>query len=105
LTTRVTLCETFADMAEILHLIAANHRRGAETLAVELADHLRDCGHGVRILAVTDVHPEEPLQVETAGSSRVSPSGIAKVVAATNRADVVVAFGSSALLVGAAACR
>jgi glycosyltransferase involved in cell wall biosynthesis len=91
-------------MARILHLIAANHRRGAETFAVQLGHHLQGRGHDVRVLAQRDAATSSPLDVELAGRSRWDPAGMARTMRAAAWADVVVAFGSTALLNGAAAC-
>lgn len=92
-------------MARILHLIAADHRRGAETFAVELAEVHRRSGHHVDVLAVAPAGVPQPLPVNVAGRSRTDPRGLARVLAAARRSDVVVSFGSSSLLVGAAAAR
>jgi glycosyltransferase involved in cell wall biosynthesis len=93
----------FAPMARILHLVAANHRRGAETFAVELAEHLRVHDHDVRVLAIEDAGVAAPLDVEIAGGGRRDVRGLARVLRAARWADVVVGFGSTSLLVGAAA--
>lgn len=89
-------------MARILHLIASNHRRGAETFAVELADHLRGVGHDVRVMAVEESGVDAPLPVEVAGRRRF---GSRRLVQAAGWSDVVVSFGSTSLIVGAAAAR
>lgn len=90
-------------MARILHLVASDDRRGAETFAVELAEHLRGAGHEVEVAAVTAGGSRRPLPVRALGSSRWDPRGLARTVAAARRSDVVVGFGSTALLNGAAA--
>lgn len=92
-------------MARILHLVASNHRRGAETFAVELADHLRRVGHQVRVMAVADSGAAEPLPVEVAAARRFDPRGMARTVGAARWADVVVSFGSNSLMAGAVAAR
>lgn len=90
-------------MARILHLVASDDRRGAETFAVELAEHLRGAGHAVELAAVAAGGSARPLPVRALGSSRWDPRGLARTVAAARRNDVVVGFGSTALLNGAAA--
>lgn len=92
-------------MTRILHLVAANHRRGAETFAVELAEHHRSAGHDVRVMAVADSGVEEPLSVEVAAQSRFDPRGFARVLSAARWSEVVVSFGSSSLAVGSIAAR
>ncbi len=89
----------FCRMARILHLVAANHRRGAETFAVELAEHHRSAGHEVRVMAVADAGVDESLAGRGRGV-RAGPirRGIARIVAAARWSDVVVSFGSSSLL-------
>lgn len=92
-------------MSRILHLVAGNHRRGAETFAVELAEHHRRHGHSVRVMAVTDSSVADPLPVEVAAGSRFDPRGVARVLSAARWSEVVVSFGSSSLAVGALAAR
>jgi len=92
-------------LARILHLIAANHRRGAETFAVELAEHLRGRGHEVRVMAVVPGRDDEPFPVEVAGSRRFEVAGMRRVVQAARWSEVVVSFGSISLLTGAFAAR
>jgi len=71
-------------MTRILHLVAGNHRRGAETFGSEVAD---------------------PLPIEVAATHRADPRGLARIVTAARWSDVVVSFGSSSLSVGAVAAR
>lgn len=92
-------------MARILHLIASDHRRGAETFAVELAEHHRRAGHEVRVLAVEGSATTDALPVEVAGSSRFQPRGGRRIVQAARWSQVVVSFGSTSLLTGATAAR
>lgn len=92
-------------MARILHLVAGNHRRGAETFAVELADHHRGVGHEVRVMAVADSGVADPLPVELAATHRADPRGAARILGAARWSDAVVSFGSSSLSIGAAAAR
>lgn len=92
-------------MARILHLIAADHRRGAETFAVELAEHHRRAGHEVRVLAVERSGAADTLPVEVAGTSRFDPRGGQRIVQAARWSELVVSFGSTSLLTGATAAR
>lgn len=92
-------------MARVLHLIAADHRRGAETFAVELAEHLLRAGHEVRVMAVARSGSPDALPVELAGRSRTDPAALARIVSAARWSDAVVSFGSSSVLPGAAAAR
>lgn len=84
-------------MASILHLISSNQRRGAETFGVELAVELRARGHQVTVLAVAPSTAGPHLDVAVAGRSRVDPQGLARIVAASRKSDLVVSFGSSSL--------
>lgn len=92
-------------MTRILHLVAGNHRRGAETFAVELAEHHRAVGHEVRVMAVTDSGGSDPLPVEVAADHRADPRGATRIINAARWSDVVVSFGSSSLAAGAVAAR
>ena len=92
-------------MARVLHLITSDHRRGAETFAVELAEHLRRAGHDVRVMAVARSGSHDPLPVEHAGRSRTDPAALRRIVGAARWSDVVVSFGSSSVLPAAAAAR
>lgn len=92
-------------MTRILHLVASDHRRGAETFAVELAGHHRAAGHDVRVMAVSGTGGPDRLPVEVAGRGRRDPRSFARIVAAARWAEVVVSFGSSSVLPGAAAAR
>lgn len=84
-------------MASLLHLISSDQRRGAETFAVELADELRSKGHEVSVLAVGHSPDGPHFDVEVAGRSRVDPRGLARIVGAARRCDLVISFGSSSL--------
>ena len=95
----------FCRMTRILHLVAGNHRRGAETFAVELAEHHRGVGHDVRGVAVTDSGVAYTLPVEVAAAHRADPRGAARILAAARWSDVVVSFGSSSLSIGSFAAR
>lgn len=90
-------------MARILHLIASNHRRGAETFAVELGEHLRIAGHEIRVLAVQGTDGPGRLDVEIAGRGRWDPRALVRVTSGARWADTVVSFGSTSLMLGAAA--
>lgn len=92
-------------MANVLHLISSDHRRGAEVFAVELAEFLTSRGHSVELLAVKASGTPSPLPVKPAGRGRMDPIGFARVRAAAKRSDVVVGFGSDALLIGAIAAK
>lgn len=92
-------------MARILHLVAADHRRGAETFAVELAAHMREVGHEVRVVAVSASGTIDPLPVEVAGSGRSDPRAWRRILSAAGWSELVVSFGSTSLMLGAAAAR
>lgn len=92
-------------MARILHLIASDHRRGAETFAVELAEHHRRTGHEVRVLAVEGSGTHDALPIEVAGGHRFDPAGGLRIARAVRWSDLVVSFGSTSLIAGATAAR
>lgn len=98
-------CANLCPVTRVLHLIATDVRRGAEIFAYELAEHHRAAGHEVRVMAVEPTATGETLDVEVAGSSRRDPRGFARIVAAARGAEVVVSFGSTSLIAGAAAAR
>lgn len=98
------MCDPFA-VARILHLISSNARRGAEVFAVELGEHLRSAGHEVRVVAIEPSATGETLPTEVAGLRRFDPRGLMAVARAARWADLVVGFGASSLLTGAAAAR
>jgi glycosyltransferase involved in cell wall biosynthesis len=85
----------------VLHLLATNQRRGAETFAVELAAYLVDHGVEVELLAVEPSSNGPLLDVGVAGRHRADPRGAVRIWHAVQRADVVVGFGSTTLLSGA----
>lgn len=88
-------------MTRVLHLIASNQRRGAETFGVELAAELARRGHTVDVLAVM-ASPAGPYHdVRVAGRTRLDPRGLARIAAAARRADVIVSFGSITLQIAA----
>lgn len=58
-------------------------------------------GHEVEIAAVNTAGNGPYLDVPVAGRQRWSPSGLRTVISACRRADLVIGFGSSALLTGA----
>jgi glycosyltransferase involved in cell wall biosynthesis len=84
-------------MARILHLTASNARRGAETFAYELADHLRGVGHEVRVMCVVGADLPNALPIEIAGSKRRSPRTFNNVLNAARWSDMVISFGSISL--------
>ncbi|MFM7063702.1 MAG: glycosyltransferase [Actinomycetes bacterium] len=84
-------------MARILHLTASNARRGAETFAYELADHLRGAGHEVRVMCVVGADLPNTLPIEIAGTQRRSPRTFRNVLGAARWSDMVVSFGSISL--------
>jgi len=90
-------------MARILHLTASNARRGAETFAYELADHLRGAGHEVRVMCVVGADLPNALPIEVAGSQRRSPRTFRNVLDAARWSDMVVSFGSISLQSAASA--
>ena len=90
-------------MARILHLTASNARRGAETFAYELADHLRGVGHEVRVMCVVGADVPNALPIEIAGTQRRSPRTFNNVLAAARWSDMVTSFGSISLQSAASA--
>ena len=90
-------------MARILHLTASNARRGAETFAYELADHLRGVGHEVRVMCVVGADLPNALPIEIAGTKRRSPRTFRNVLAAARWSDMVTSFGSISLQSAASA--
>lgn len=88
-------------VTRLLHLVASDQRRGAETFGVQLGEHLAAQGHEVRVMAVTASHSDEVLPVELAGHGS-APAAIADLVRAVRWAELVVAFGSITLDVAAA---
>lgn len=80
-----------------LHVITSTARRGAETFAVELAAELRRSGDGAHVVALTDASDRSAHDVEVLGRSRRSPSVLGGLRVHAERADVVVAHGSSTL--------
>lgn len=88
-------------VTRLLHLVASDQRRGAETFGVELGDHLAADGHEVRVMAVTASHSGEVLPVELAGQGS-APRAVVDLVRAVRWAELVVAFGSITLDVAAA---
>jgi glycosyltransferase involved in cell wall biosynthesis len=99
----------------ILHLVGRSHRRGAEQVAMELADELGRRGHRNELVAVSSGHegdevPELPALVHTAvqrppdlvrAAWRLRP--ILRSVAPGDRVDVILAHGAAATLVAVGA--
>lgn len=92
-------------MTRLLHLLSTDQRRGAETFGTELAEHLSTRGFEVELLALTPSPNGPHLPVATAGRTRIDPRGLMRVISAARHAEVVVGFGSTTLLTGAAAAR
>lgn len=90
-------------MARVLHLISSNQRRGAETFGVELAADLTARGHAVEILAVAPSASGPFLDVVVAGEHRADPRGLARIVSAARRNDLIISFGSTSLQLAALA--
>jgi glycosyltransferase involved in cell wall biosynthesis len=86
----------------LLHLLATNGRRGAETFAVGLAARLDVHGWESELLAIAAAGSGATVDVPVSGRGRTDPRGLATIAEAARRADVIVAHGSSSLLVGAA---
>lgn len=95
----------------ILHLVGRSHRRGAELVALELADALVPSGHESRLLAVGPGHeggrePGIPVLVD---SARQHPLVLLRAARrlrgdlAAHPADVILAHGGSALQAAALA--
>lgn len=88
-------------VTRLLHLVASDQRRGAETFGVQLGEHLAADGHEVRVMAVTASQSGEVLPVELAGQGS-APRAVVDLVRAVRWAELVVAFGSITLDVAAA---
>jgi glycosyltransferase involved in cell wall biosynthesis len=80
-----------------LHVISTTARRGAQTFAVELTEELRRLGDNARVVALTADSDAAAHDVLALGSSRRSPSLLLGLRSHAQRADVVVAHGSSTL--------
>jgi glycosyltransferase involved in cell wall biosynthesis len=85
----------------VLHLLATNQRRGAETFAVGLAAQLDGLGWSNELIALRSGAASEALTVEVAGRGRLDPLGVARIARRANASDAVIAHGASGLLVGA----
>lgn len=92
-------------MSRLLHVIATDARRGAEVFSHELAEEFRAAGHEVRLMALESCGSPVHLPAEIAGRHRFDPVGLARLTRAARWADLVVSFGSSALITGGAAAR
>lgn len=90
-----------AVQGRILHVLATDARRGAETFAVGLAERLERLGWESDTMAITASGATDPLSVVVAGSGRLDPRGVVGLARAARRSDLVIAHGSSSLLVGA----
>ena len=88
-------------VTRLLHLVASDQRRGAETFGVQLGEHLAADGHEVRVMAVTASQSGEVLPVELAGQGS-APRAVVDLVRAVRWAELVVAFGSITLDVASA---
>ena len=89
-------------VARALMIIASDHRRGAETFAVALADALRSTGDTSTVVALSGNGGRDAVDVEVMGRSRWDPRGLVRLVRLAHVHDVVVGHGSSSLLNGAA---
>jgi glycosyltransferase involved in cell wall biosynthesis len=78
-----------------LHVITSTARRGAETFAVELVEHLSSLGEDARVVALT--RAERGFAVPWLGAHRRSPQTLYRLRRYAGAADVVVAHGSSTL--------
>lgn len=88
----------------VLHLISSTDRRGAQVFASQLVGQLG--GEPEHLLVAIEPGAgshDAALAVETLGSSRSDPRGLARLVRLLRSRDVLVAHGSTALLHGAAA--
>ena len=83
-------------VTRLLHLVASDQRRGAETFGVQLGEHLAAEGHDVRAMAVTASHSGEVLPVELAGGGPLCDA-VTAIARAVRWAELVVAFGSITL--------
>ena len=87
-------------MTRLLHLVASDQRRGAETFGVQLGEYLAADGHDVRVMAVRASHSSEALPVELAGQGS-APLAISDLVRAVRWSELIIACGSITLDVAA----
>jgi glycosyltransferase involved in cell wall biosynthesis len=80
-----------------LHVVTSDARRGAETFALGLAEHLESPGHLARVVALAPSRDERRVDAPTLGTSRRSPRALSALRRAARTADVVVAHGSATL--------
>lgn len=83
----------------VLHLVTSNTRRGAEVAAEGLIRSLADEGIGGELHALMASDTEDPLDIPVLGTGTRSTRTIARVRRAAPDFDVVLAHGSSTLLV------
>lgn len=82
----------------VLHVITGTARRGAETFAVDLADALAERGRSGRTVALTGDAAPGGLPVDVLGDRPLGMRTLRALRRGANRADVVVAHGSSAVV-------
>jgi glycosyltransferase involved in cell wall biosynthesis len=80
-----------------LHVVSTDARRGAEIFAVDLAEALGRIDGEARVVALHPTVSDEPLEIQSLGSSRRSAGTLLTLRRAAKTADVVVAHGSSTL--------
>lgn len=84
-------------MPRLLIVTASARRRGAEIQATQLATALRATGADVDVVALAAGGATTPLDVEVLGRWRFDPRGLVRLWRRRRRADITVAYGSSAL--------
>jgi len=80
----------------VLIVLTSNQRRGAEVEGSQLAQQLRDRGMAADVVALSGT-TTEPIGVHALGDRPLSWSVLRQLCARSKSADVVIAYGSSAL--------
>ncbi len=81
----------------VLHVVTRNHRRGAESSAVELAGRLGSLGHRTQVVALAAADAGATLAVTVLGPTTLAPQTLWRLRGLIRAADVVVAHGSRTL--------
>jgi glycosyltransferase involved in cell wall biosynthesis len=83
---------------DVLHVLASDRRRGAETFGYDLHAAMRERGVHSEICCLEPGEGERRLPITSLGPSRFSVAGLRKLRRRAAHAQVVVAHGSSTLL-------
>ena len=85
------------DRPSVLHLLATDERRGAETFGTELSERLVERGWHSQVRAVRSARGRDGHRVPALGTSWRDPRGLSAYVRLAHDVDVVVAHGSTTL--------